>query len=285
VIDIEMGEGPVRVLGVTVGGVMTTEFDATVALPWPGAFKTSTVVFASRNEIAATGIQAILQASGHSVVARCSDEDGLLRVVTSHHPDIVILAENVVRREEAQKAVFRLRASNGSLAIVYLLEQHDAVTASDLQDLGVEGILLSTAGTTSVIDCVESVLHGRKWVDPNLLRYLAMAERRSQIAGCLTLREAEIADLVLRGLSNKHIARELQVREGTVKMHLHHIYTKLHLGSRMQLALWTEPARVQMPEAGDADRRYGNGPNRIPPMQPDSSRAAPVRRRKSDPIH
>ena len=109
----------------------------------------------------------------------------------------------------------------------------------------------------SVIDCVESVRRGRKWVDPNLLRHLAIAERPSQIASNLTSREAEIARLVSRGLRNKVIARELHLSEGTVKMHLHHIYGKLRLGGRTELALSTVGARVPMPVSGNGARPPG----------------------------
>src|SRR5262249_53518925 len=109
---------------------MTTGIDGMVALPRPSASKTCTVAIANRNEIAAAGIQALLQAAGHSIVARCSHENDVLRVVASHHPDIVMLAENIACRE-APQAVLRLRASNCSMAIIYLFEQHDAVTASD----------------------------------------------------------------------------------------------------------------------------------------------------------
>jgi two-component system nitrate/nitrite response regulator NarL len=121
--------------------------------------------------------------------------------------------------------------------IIFVLKERGAITAADLLDLDVEGILLSTACARSVIDCVESVRHGRKWVDPDLLRHLAVAKRPSQIVRTLTSREAEIAHLVSRGLRNKEIARELHLSEGTVKMHLHHIYQKLRLGGRTQLAL------------------------------------------------
>ena len=113
---------------------------------------------------------------------------------------------------EAAKAVLRLRARNCSVAIIFLLEERGgAITAADLRDLDVEGILLSTACARSVIDCVESVRHGRKWVDPNLLRHLAMAERPSQITSSLTPREAEITRLVSQALRNKEIARELHL--------------------------------------------------------------------------
>ena len=48
----------------------------------------------------------------------------------------------------------------------------------------------------------------------------------------LTQRESEVARLVLQGLGNKTIARELGVQVGTVKIHLHHIYRKLGVPNR-----------------------------------------------------
>jgi two-component system nitrate/nitrite response regulator NarL len=141
-------------------------------------------------------------------------------------------------------SILRLRARNCSAAIIFLLKERDP---ADLPDLDVDGILLSTACASSVIGCVDSVRHGRKWVDPDLLRHLAMVKRPSQIASSLTSREAEIARLASRGLRNKEIARELHLCEGTVKMHLHHIYNKLRLGGRMQLALSTVGAFEEMP--------------------------------------
>jgi DNA-binding NarL/FixJ family response regulator len=245
---------------------MGTEIDGTFA---PEGRKISTLVIANRHEIAGAGIQALLQASGHSVLARCSREDDLLRSAETYRPHIIILAENIVRQEIA-KTVLRLRACSGCVAIIFLLEDRDAIRAADLLDLNVEGILLSTACAGSVIDCVESVCHGRKWVDPSLLRHLTIAEWPSRIASVLTSREAEIAYLISRGLRNKEIARELHLSEGTVKMHLHHIYEKLHLGGRTHLALSMAGTCTPMPVSGN-----GAVPAREP-AYPDSAAAAKV---------
>jgi two-component system, NarL family, nitrate/nitrite response regulator NarL len=209
------------------------------------------MMIANRHEIAGAGMEALLmQAGGHRVVARCAREDDLLHVAEVYRPDIVMLAKNIIS-QDAAKTVLQVRERNCSVAIVLLLEEHDAVTAADLLDLDVEGILLSAARARSVIDCVESVRHGRKWLDPNLLRHLAVAERPSQTASSLTSRETEIADLVSCGLRNKEIARELHLSEGTVKMHLHHIYEKLRIDGRTQLALSTARARARMSVSGN----------------------------------
>jgi DNA-binding NarL/FixJ family response regulator len=226
--------------------VMAAETDTVGA----GGRKSSTLVIANRHEIASAGLEALLQASGHSVVARCSREDDLLRSLEAYHPDIIILAENIVPQEPA-KAVLRLRTFNSSIAIIFLLEDPDAITAADLLDLNVQGILLSVACARSVIDCVESVCYGRKWIDPNLLRHLTTMEWPPRIASVLTSREAEIAYLISRGLRNKEIARELHLSEATVKMHLHHIYEKLHLGGRMHLALSMAGTCTRMPVSGN----------------------------------
>jgi two-component system, NarL family, nitrate/nitrite response regulator NarL len=225
-------------------------------------------LIANGHEITRAGIEALLQASGHNVVACCSREDDLLRSAEAYRPDIIILAENIVH-QEAAKTVLRVRACNCSVAIIFLLEDRDAITAADLLDLNVEGILLSsTACASSVIDCVGSVCHGQKWVDPNLLPHLAKAERPSQIASVLTSREAEIAYLVSRGLRNKEIGRELHLCEGTVKMHLHHIYEKLRLRGRTQLALSTAGPCARMLELDNEVRLPGE------PDSQDSATAA-----------
>jgi DNA-binding NarL/FixJ family response regulator len=53
----------------------------------------------------------------------------------------------------------------------------------------------------------------------------------------LTSREWEVAMLVAKGSSNKEIARQLNASEGTVKIHLHNVYTKLGIKNRTVLAL------------------------------------------------
>jgi DNA-binding NarL/FixJ family response regulator len=108
------------------------------------------LVIANRHEIAGAGIEALLQASGHRVVASCSREDDLLRSAEAYRPDVIILAENIVR-QEAAKTVSRLRTCNCSVTIIFLLDDHAAITAADLLDLNVEGILLSTACARSSI--------------------------------------------------------------------------------------------------------------------------------------
>jgi DNA-binding NarL/FixJ family response regulator len=58
-----------------------------------------------------------------------------------------------------------------------------------------------------------------------------------ELAAVLTQREIEIVRMVAGGLRNKEIARRLSIGEGTVKTHLHNIFEKLEVGSRLELTL------------------------------------------------
>ena len=67
--------------------------------------------------------------------------------------------------------------------------------------------------------------------------------------GALTARERQIALLVSDGMSNKHLARQLDLAEGTVKLHLHNIYEKLCLRNRTELTALAIAHREQLSAA------------------------------------
>jgi DNA-binding NarL/FixJ family response regulator len=67
-------------------------------------------------------------------------------------------------------------------------------------------------------------------------RLLSREAAHRQLAGTLTARELAIAGLVAQGLRNKQIGAQLAITEGTVKLHLHSVYQKLGVTSRVELA-------------------------------------------------
>ncbi|HEX2515957.1 MAG TPA: LuxR C-terminal-related transcriptional regulator, partial [Chloroflexota bacterium] len=67
----------------------------------------------------------------------------------------------------------------------------------------------------------------------------------------LTRRERQVTALVAQGLTNREIARELVITEGTVAVHVEHILAKLQLRSRTQVAAWA--IRCGLPDL-DAER-------------------------------
>ena len=66
-------------------------------------------------------------------------------------------------------------------------------------------------------------------------RLLAREAIASQSARILSAREREIVRLVAGGLRNRAIAERLAISEGTVKVHVHNVYEKLDVNSRIEL--------------------------------------------------
>src|SRR5438128_12307092 len=104
---------------------------------------------------------------------------------------------------------------------------------------------LQSVGLPSPWECVRTVHAGGDWLEKQSVR-LALDKLLRREAGTretgriLTPREIEIVRTVAGGLRNKEIAAKLHVNEGTVKLHLHHIYKKLGVDSRVALTLYAQ---------------------------------------------
>jgi two-component system nitrate/nitrite response regulator NarL len=62
------------------------------------------------------------------------------------------------------------------------------------------------------------------------------SDKRMERLSLLTARERQIVNLVSEGLSNKAIARQLKLTDGTIKVHLHNVFEKLGISNRTSLA-------------------------------------------------
>ncbi len=100
---------------------------------------------------------------------------------------------------------------------------------------GAKGILRKTADVDKLIACLRAVGTGTTWMEDSVFREAPRADiyPRSE----LTPREQQVMELVEHGLKNKEIARELNIRPGTVKIHLKHIFEKTGVRGRYGLAL------------------------------------------------
>jgi two-component system nitrate/nitrite response regulator NarP len=100
-----------------------------------------------------------------------------------------------------------------------------------------EGMVLKTSDPALLMNCMDAVVGGERWVDPEIAERTRQAQERAASVPPLTRRERELIDLVRQGLRNRDIAAELGVTEGTVKVYLHAIFDKLKVENRTELAL------------------------------------------------
>jgi DNA-binding NarL/FixJ family response regulator len=172
------------------------------------------------------------------VVARCRDAAAALAAVDRHRPDVLIL--DLKMPGEGGIAVLQALAGRSEAPRVVLLTA--ALDEDELIDavrLGARGVVLKEMAPQLLLEAVRRVAAGGEWLEEGLggraIKRL-LARHRAAAAG-LTVREEEIVRLAARGLRNRDIADELHISEGTVKMHLHHVFNKLDCDNRVEMLL------------------------------------------------
>lgn len=182
------------------------------------------------------------------IVAKCANGDEALQNVRRHQPDVLVLDLQMPGKDGL--AVLRElqgeRLPGRTVILTAALDEDDVFEA---MRLGVRGIVLKHMAPRLLVECIRAVHAGREWFERGSLsqaieRLMRREASAREAAGLLTPRELEIVRMVAKGLRNKEIARQLGISEGTVKIHLHNIYQKLELDSRVAVTLWAQEKGV-----------------------------------------
>jgi DNA-binding NarL/FixJ family response regulator len=99
-------------------------------------------------------------------------------------------------------------------------------------DSGAAGVLNDVSNAEDVLQCLEAVTSGRHWV-PSYVAQAVLKTRRCH----LSRREGQLLKLIAQGLRNKEIAFALNITEGTVKVYLSRLFSKVGVSDRYELAL------------------------------------------------
>ncbi|OLO37042.1 DNA-binding response regulator [Alkalihalophilus pseudofirmus] len=102
---------------------------------------------------------------------------------------------------------------------------------------GAEGYLIKSTKVSSMAQKLRTLVSGSSVLDADVLKQLTHPTEWEELEQ-LTAREKDIAELVAQGLSNREIAEQLYISEGTVRNTLSVILEKLQLRDRTQLAIY-----------------------------------------------
>ncbi|CAG0968343.1 Transcriptional regulatory protein DegU [Methylophilaceae bacterium] len=149
-----------------------------------------------------------------------------------HMPDIGGLETIPLLRDEVPQA-----------KIIMLTVSEDAEDLLDALRIGACGYLLKNIDTDFLLQSISRAANGESVMSPQMAGKLAEtlrmpAKGNAVDANKLSPREREIIAKLARGDSNKEIARELELSESTVKIHVQGILRKLNLASRVQAAVY-----------------------------------------------
>jgi len=162
------------------------------------------------------------------------DRDEALTALARHPDCALVLLDLTLPGAHGLDLLAQLRRDFPLLPVVVLSATHDRATVGAAMAAGAQGYIAKTSTPDELLDAVRTVLEGGRSVTS---RVAALAPVVGGIAGealGLTHRQADVLRLLLQGKPNKLICRDLQLSEGTVKVHVSAILKALNVRSRAQ---------------------------------------------------
>jgi len=195
--------------------------------------------------------QLISDAGGFDLVGEASSGAEGIDLAYLRQPEMILLDLNM--KDMSGIDVLKvLKAADFDSRVIMLTvsdQQEDLVAALRA---GADGYLLKDMEPEDLVARLADAAHGQTVLSPALAGLLVHAMRQESKpktpdeAG-LTEQERKIVERIAVGKSNKLIARELNIAEGTVKVHVKHLLKKLNLKSRVEAAVWAVERNYKLP--------------------------------------
>jgi len=167
----------------------------------------------------------------------CANGEEALRTLPANPPDVVLMDIKLPGMNGIE-CVAQLKARLPTVQILMLTTYEDSKLIFDSLRAGASGYLLKNMPPAEVVEAVEQVSAGGSPMSMHIARkvvnhFQQIKDAPSEI-DMLSKREQEILALLAKGFLYKEIADQLGITPGTVRVHLHAVYEKLHVSSRTQ---------------------------------------------------
>lgn len=198
------------------------------------------------------GLRRIFSASSFTAVHGALSVGEALPLIGSLQPSIV-LVDLPDSGEAAIEGISQIRVAAPRARIVVLTDNVWVNRIADALSAGVDGYLIKNMSADALHESLHLVLLGEKVFPTGLAQLLTngwmMSGSGMQIghSNGLTNREMQILGCLLHGATNKQIAIDLTISDGTVKVHLKSILKKTGAQNRTQAAIWARENGIAAP--------------------------------------
>ena len=197
------------------------------------------LVLADDQPVGLAGLVAVFaRESDFVVLQHCSNGGDVLPAVKTHRPDVVLVGRDIPPAGAA-RVVRALRAEGATARVVLLADEPNGDDFETALWSGISGVVFRTMDLRLIINHVKDVRAGERRIPrPGHAGDISTRAAGGSDLGRLTRRQLEVARAAAKGFSNKEIAAQLGLAEGTIKIHLHAVYEKFGLGGRIALCLY-----------------------------------------------
>ena len=198
------------------------------------------VIIADDHPVVRNGLRGFLETHADvEVVGEAENGVQAVQLVREHVPD-VILMDLLMPKMDGVEAIDEIVGLSPATRIIVLTSYTEDEFLLPAMQAGALGYLLKDVEPEELVSAIRAAVRGHATLHPTVAARLVRGvdQASDDPLAHLTEREVEVLRLIARGLSNREIADELTIAEGTVKSHVSNILSKLHLAHRTQAALY-----------------------------------------------
>jgi DNA-binding NarL/FixJ family response regulator len=200
-------------------------------------------------------LRQVLRALDQSIeLIEAADAPQALAAAESHRDLDLILLDLALPGADGFEALRELRERHPSFPVVVLSASEQAEIVMRALDAGAMGFIPKTSSNDVLLGALRLVLAGGVYLPPEVLRHSQAPALPGKTAGAasyrdlgLTERQAQVLALLVQGKPNKIICRELNLAEGTVKIHVTAILKALGVSNRTQAVITVGKLGLKLP--------------------------------------
>lgn len=213
------------------------------------------IVIVDDQQIVREGLKMILSLNEDmDIIGEAANGLELLELLLTNEVDVILMDIRMPIMDGIE-ATRKVKEKYPSIKIVILTTFNEDEYIFDVLKNGADGYILKDSDGKEIAKSIRTAFEGNVLLNPMITAKLIKALNFSEASGSsgnnekaelleqLTQREKEVTEYVMKGLSNKEIAKAMFVTEGTVKNYVSRILEKLELRSRAELILFLKDMR------------------------------------------
>lgn len=178
---------------------------------------------------------------GFEIIGEAENGEALLEMLKQKKADVVLLDLKMPKMNgiEALKAI---KEKTNDIKVIMLTVENDGKTIREAINIGADGYVLKDSAGTEIINAIQTVYNGDKFIDKSLV-YLLFSDIKNKnndknlLLDNLSKRELEVLMKISEGFSNKEIGEVLFLSEKTVKNYATNVFRKLEVNDRVQATI------------------------------------------------
>lgn len=199
------------------------------------------ILLADDHELVRETIAAFLENEDGFYVIQCSDLPSVQKALVAHDPFDLVLLDYQMPGMNGLSGLQTILNAVRPRHVALISGTADKSVAEEALEMGAAGFLPKTMAAKSLVNAVKFMAMGEKYAPVDFMTQEA-EEAAHPLKDLLTARELQVLSCLTRGLANKEIAREIDLQEVTIKLHVKTLCRKLEAKNRTHAAMIAKEA-------------------------------------------